>query len=199
MGQYYHPSNLDTKEFILSHDFGELEKNGFVGLKIMEHSYIGNPMMNVVERFLMPGGKWYKNRIVWAGDYADGEAGTITKENPDGHNIYHIFSENDKRKITLEELAENKRDVPEEYKYLVNHSLKQYVDKSKIKDIPGDGWEGWKIHPLSLLVAEGNGRGGGDFHGEDKRIGLWARHIISVEQAIPEGYEELDGQFVEES
>ena len=194
MGQYYYPANVDTKEFILSHDFAEAGKDGFIGLKLMEHSYIGNPMLNVVERFLMPEGKWYKNRIVWAGDYADEEPDTKSEGCPEGKNLHTIYGDDENNKITVKELKDNMQDIPKEFKYIVNHSLKQYVDKSKIKK---NDWGG-RIHPLSLLVAEGNGRGGGDFHGEDVRIGMWARHIISVEQAIPKGYTELDGQFVEE-
>jgi len=195
MGQYYYPVNLDTKEYIISHDFSKASKNiFFVGLKLMEHSYIGNPMMNVVERFLMPKGKWYKTRIVWAGDYADSEPDTKTKKFPEGENIHSIYGNVKKNKITIKELGKNMKDIPEEYRYLVNHSLKVFIDKSKIKK---DEY-GYKIHPLSLLTAEGNGRGGGDYHNDDDaRIGFWSRQIISIEKEIPKGYSEMDGQFKE--
>lgn len=84
--------------------------------------------------------------------------------------------------------------MPKGYKYLVNHTLQMFVDRSKIKkDKPG-----LKINPLPLLTCEGNGRGGGDFHSEDYRIGSWARHSISIEKTIPKGYTLIDGQFIEE-
>jgi hypothetical protein len=42
------------------------------------------------------------------------------------------------------------------------------------------------LHPLPLLTAEGNGRGGGDFRGDDPQnlVGSWARDLISVEAAL---------------
>jgi hypothetical protein len=48
-----------------------------------------------------------------------------------------------------------------------------------------------------LLTAEGNGRGGGDYNGENKeQIGIWARDIISSEKEKPEEYEELVISFI---
>jgi hypothetical protein len=46
-------------------------------------------------------------------------------------------------------------------------------------------------HPLPLLTAEGNGRGGGDYRGESPLIGSWARDVISVETEAPTDFEEL--------
>ena len=49
---------------------------------------------------------------------------------------------------------------------------------------------------VPLLVAEGNGRGGGDYHGINQIIvGTWARDVISVENNIQEGYTELECKF----
>ena len=64
-----------------------------------------------------------------------------------------------------------------------------YVDKNKVpKD--ASNW-GWKLHPLPLLTCEGNGRGGGDFHGSNELIGTWARDVISVAAKKPKGFKEL--------
>ena len=44
-----------------------------------------------------------------------------------------------------------------------------FVDKNKIPKITAE-WVGnsdYRIHPLPLLTAEGNGEGGGDFFGKD--------------------------------
>lgn len=196
MGQYYYPMSIDRKKFIVSHDVGDVGGD-FVGLKLMEHSYLGNSMMNVVENLLMPGKAWHKTRIVWSGDYADEEPNTVElPDYPNGKTLHTIIGENDRNRIKKLTLRRLVTPIPEEYKYIVNHSLMQFVDKSKIKKCPD--WEG-RIHPLSLLTAEGNGRGGGDFHGDDVRIGMWARHKISIEKEIDESqYQEIDGQFVEE-
>ena len=53
MGQYYHPTNLDKKEWIYSHriksKFKGADGSSYVvgeGLKLMEHSYIGNALFD---------------------------------------------------------------------------------------------------------------------------------------------------------
>ncbi len=66
MGQYYKPINLDKQQYVYSHDYGN-------GLKLMEHSWVGNGFVNVVEELIAEGGDWHGDRIVWAGDYADPE------------------------------------------------------------------------------------------------------------------------------
>ena len=80
MGQYYKPVNLDKKKFVYSHDYGN-------GLKLMEHSWIDNDFVAIVENLIKKGGDWYGDRIVWAGDYAKNEPKRK-------HNLYHIVGEN---------------------------------------------------------------------------------------------------------
>jgi hypothetical protein len=75
------------------------------------------------------------------------------------------------------------------YRYLVNHDTRQYVDKDKAGD----------VHPLPLLTAEGNGRGGGDYRGgNEDLVGIWARDILSAEHEVPAGFAELLVCFDEE-
>jgi hypothetical protein len=47
------------------------------------------------------------------------------------------------------------------------------------------------LHPLPLLTVEGNGRGGGDLHDAPPIVGSWARDVISVEQSVDEGFEQI--------
>ena len=173
MGQYYKPVSIDKKEWVLSHDYDN-------GLKLMEHSYIGNTFVEIVEILLTEINGWYKNRIVWAGDCAD-------NEKHKKKNLYELIG---KDKNIIKPVV---RKLDKKYRYLCNHSKKEFVDKRKIKKDKND----YKINPLPLLTCEGNGRGGGDFRGEDERIGAWARDIISLEEKAPIGYEEIDGQFYE--
>ena len=72
-----------------------------------------------------------------------------------------------------------------EYRYVVNHSKRVFVDKQATEED--------KMHPLPLLTCEGNGRGGGDYIGEDPQhlVGSWARDIIAVTREPPEGYGEV--------
>lgn len=195
MGQYYYPVNLDDKEYLYSHDIREKFKGRDgkeyevgIGLKLMEHSYIGNKLMNAVERLLIPGGQWHKKKLIWAGDYADHEPGYDKTSEGYDVNIHTIVSEEGTK------LKPKTRKVLPSFKYLTNHSKKVVIDLLSVE--PDE--DGYRIHPLPLLVAEGNGRGGGDFHGDDSRIGLWARDVISLEEEIPDGYELVDGQFNEE-
>jgi len=74
MGQYYHPiilgKNGGIKGYWYSHKIGQ-------GLKLMEHSYLNNPLCNCVENYIAKNGG---ARLVWAGDYADEERTKLSKE-----------------------------------------------------------------------------------------------------------------------
>jgi hypothetical protein len=177
MGQGYlviilgsQPTTDDTKEIIRTwvdpHSYGN-------GYKLLEHSYINNNFVNVIEYLISPLGIFYKSRIVWAGDYADDEAeqnknlNTISQEDINSGKGSHQASQD-----------------MSAYTYIVNHTTRQYVVKT----------EG--IHPLPILTAEGNGRGGGDYYGTSMElVGTWARHILSVEKTIPLNYTELVCNF----
>lgn len=180
MGQYYIAVILgpdgEKKEFIRMW----IESYAYhTGSKLMEHSYIGNSLVSAIEYMLSPKGPFWKSRLVWAGDYAD--------EEPDSKkNLYHIAQEDEKDKRLFSENG-----VGDEYKYLINHTKKQYVVKGK----PGR----LVIHHLPLLTAEGIGRGGGDFRGDgEEHVGAWARDVISVECEVPEDYEEVYFHFEED-
>lgn len=178
MGQYYKPCILQDdaktiKAWANSHDYNN-------GLKLMEHSYIKNEFVGAIEKQLTPHGSWYKSKIVWAGDYADNDEGDV--------NLYDKADESTK-------FVPPAGVVDKSYKYLVNHSKRLFVNKTKIKSIPY--WKGAKIHPLPLLTCEGNGRGGGDFKGQHDLIGSWARDVISVEAVKPLNYKEVVFDLVE--
>ena len=135
------------------------------GLKLMEHAHCNTPFMNMVEYLLSVQGMMYKTRVVWAGDYADNEPKS-------DKNLYSLADDKDPFYT----------DIPKDfipYRFIVNHTKKQYVEKK------GD------IHPLPILTAEGNGRGGGDYYGDSTHVGTWARDVISVENEVPTGYTEL--------
>lgn len=179
MGQYYLPVNIDKKEYVYSHDYEN-------GLKLMEHSWIGNGFMSVVENLIAEGGSWCGNRIVWAGDYADDEP--KSEFNTDATNWYGLMEEENKIKPPTKK---------RKFRYLVNLDNKEFVDMRKVP--VSDVYEGhyyYYIHPLSLLTCEGNGRGGGDYRGKNKRkteklLGRWARKRITIQNEIPEGMTEL--------
>jgi hypothetical protein len=181
MGQYYHavvlpPTQSKKAEIIAA--FNPLKC--VISSKLMGHSYIGDPFTETVESHFLPGEKFHKHCLVWAGDYADPEKGCK-------QNLYDLAR---KKFIDMRHST-----VPALFRYLVNHSKQLYLDKTKqAKDEYGD-----QIHPLPLLTCEGNGQGGGDYFTEDEHllqhIGSWARDIISVEAEIPAGYNEIIVSF----
>jgi len=176
MGQYYKPVILadnkkTVKAWVYSHDFGN-------GLKLMEHSYIGNNFVSAFESLI----KNNPQRVVWGGDYADHCIGLKT-------NTYDRCK--DKNKVLPTD-----RPNTRETRYVVNHSRCFFVDKYNVKEIKD--WKGTKIHPLPLLTCKGNGLGGGDFRGLNVWVGTWAGDIISVESKKPKGYTEITPNFNED-
>jgi len=190
MGQYYKASSLDKKEHVFSHDYDN-------GLKLMEHSWVGNHYVMAVESLIAEGGAWYGDRIVWAGDYADPEQPKVLDPDPNylGRvmNLYDMVSDN---KVTPE--------IPDqEFEYLVNLDTKEFVTISKtpISDTYTDENTGevfyYKIHPLPLLTCEGNGRGGGDFNGDSPLVGKWARQRVIATNTKPNDCTELIFDLIE--
>jgi hypothetical protein len=186
MGQYYIAvilgSEGEPREFIRcwvdSHSYGG-------GAKLMEHSYIGNGFTNSIDRLLSPLGPFWKSRLVWAGDYADPEPGY-----GGDMNLYGVTAEDEEGK----EQTPSGEALPPQYCFYVNHTKKQFVNKAKILEKGSS----YRIYPLSLLTAEGNGRGGGDYHGaREDLVGSWARDVISVEKEVPTGFTELECGFDE--
>jgi hypothetical protein len=192
MGQYFKPINIDKKQFAYSHDFGN-------GLKLMEHSWIGNNFVNFIEALIAEDGAWHGDRIVWAGDYADPEKGARKKTYKDSYsgemksykpNLFSLIDEDVNPEMKIK---------PCGYRYVINTDTKEFVDTEKVP--MSDIWEDEKgkefpvcIHPLPILTCEGNGRGGGDLHKEDPLIGKWARARVTVSNVLPkasEGYKEI--------
>ena len=181
MGQYYKPIILKEKEDKPKRWFYSWDYDN--GMKLMEHSYLANNFVGVVCNQLIN----KPNRLVWAGDYADIEKDTEgTGYEGRGQNLYELAADNLKSRAKKQ--YDNKK-----YHILVNHTAKQFVDTNNIK--PDE--DGWEIHPLPLLTVEGNGRGGGDYHGENPHIGMWARDVIEVTTKAPDGYEEIKPEFHE--
>lgn len=183
MGQYYKaiilgekPSDATQPREIIRlwsspHDYG-------YGAKLMEHSYFHIHFVLNLEYQLSPEGMFYRSRVVWAGDYADDEP--LQDSDAESQTLYHLCKE-DGTHLPLP------HHDTKDYPYLVNHTKKQYVNKEKEE-----------IHPLPLLTAEGNGRGGGDYGGHNEELcGTWARDVISIEMEAPADYEELICEFEE--
>ncbi|MGW5441424.1 hypothetical protein [Nocardia asteroides] len=176
MGQYYRPVFLEDQGnaitgWLSCYDYGN-------GAKLMEHSWVGNEFMTAVESQLST-----PTRLVWAGDYADPEPGTVAT-------LYAMAGWGSK--ISPDDPQRRSG------RFVINHDRGLYVDKQQI---PANA-DGWTVHPLSVLTAEGNGRGGGDLAedyttGNFALVGTWARDRVSVGEVVPDGFDRLAFDLVE--
>lgn len=165
MGQYYNIiiRNKDQKS---THAYDRTIDGEYTMAKLMEHSWYLNTMVNAIAE------KLYHNpaNIAWVGDYATGEPG-------DREDLYKLAYPKDEKYEMLHstEFTLNGR-------YLVNHDKKLILDCWEyLRDCMIHNNDGWTPHPLPLLTALGNGRGGGDYRGinEDK-VGSWAWDLLEI-------------------
>lgn len=222
MGQYYRGAILD-KESIK----GQITIAKALccyahhnGAKLMEHSYVGNTYVGAYVKLLA--NQYYGYPFVWVGDYADDKFNTnvyrlayqyiddFIKSNAEeqgfvkDNNSYGKFMKYDcgdrillevkneddfAERYSYEEVGGNQLD----YKYILNLDKKEYVK------IPEYNENEWTIHPLPLLCADGNGRGGGDYNGTNmNKVGIWAYDKIGVSNDIPTDFTELVAVFKED-
>ena len=209
MGQYWKPIILkedwkNEKQPVLAAIYSWTFGNG---LKLMEHSYVGNEFVQAVCE-LLKRDEYFGHPFVWCGDYADAKTtpfGEIDLYNKGDEFIYDdIFdATSSKESQAYEELVATIPKYEEMRKngfggYIVNLTKNQYV---KIPDYSKKKEGELLIHPLPLLCADGNNRGGGDFHeGKDfEKVGIWAYDKIGIVEDISEysGFEEIEVDFVE--
>ena len=167
MGQYYMASLVDEKSNIKTLNPHEYDN----GMKLMEHSYIGNNYMAAVMNEMNE----TPYRVYWLGDYADIK---------DFKNKTHKLYAKDRKKIWEEDRY---RVHPEgnwnwgEISYLINIDDKLYIKLKKYNP------NAWNVHPLSLLTAIGNGKGGGDYFAElnNDKVGEWAGKKLMITKNHP--------------
>lgn len=201
MGQYYRVVNNNLASVALASVFDS-------GSKLTEHSWVGNPMVEKVCDLLSERGAWYKTRLVWAGDYS-GEEFTeeythiqkaykdkFEKENKGVEYEYaiNLYSISKIAKFTIvDDVAIDYNDI----QYGFNESKKLYYD---LKDCIYN--DGWRLHPLPILLCTGNGQGGGDYFGNAGKeyIGTWANDVIFTSNELPSDigdYKKIIPGFVE--
>ena len=210
MGQYYKVVNIDKKEYMYSDG----------GIKLMEWSYNRNPLvLNIMKKLA---NEWKGDRVFVVGDYAlsgdriDNESNEkdydydllekIEKEldiydREDGGypiTIYH-FADKNYQEIKLENIKD------EEYKYIYNHKRKEFINldhcplawlyKEK------NNYVQVKIAPISLLLALGNGMGGGDYWSNNENlVGKYINEVQDLEitkEPLNIDYTEFRPEFYE--
>lgn len=200
MGQYYEIINITKKESI------ETKNNGW---KLMEFSYIGNSKVD--QLWVALSDEWKNDTVLVCGDYfsseGDADCNPCAAEmerlaGVEQGNLYAFASDN----FTVRNFDTAK--VPN---YAVNPNTKQYVNRNhaQLNDWYTEGTEkkattyGFYIDPLSLLLAAGNGQGGGDYRGTNiELVGSWVKdsqavYTVYTKSEIPADYTELIPDFKE--
>ena len=179
MGQYYKPCVMDrAKKAVVA----SLHPHNFMnGAKLTEHSYVGNNLVNAAMRLISV----YKGKpFVWCGDYADER---FVNKAGEKVNTYTLALMGDS--LTPKEVSELGGES--NFKYIVNYTKREYVK------VPEKVKNELVFHPLPLLTADGNQRGGGDYWGENSDlVGIWAYDRIGVTNKRPH-YKRLEVSFSE--
>lgn len=213
MGQYYIAVNIDKKEYI----------EPDCSVKLMEWSYNRNPLvLNLMKKLA---NEWKGDRVFVVGDYALSKDRIDTEKKPVEKNYdYEVLEKIEKElniygkkdrgyDITLYGSAkDNFKEIEleklenEEYRYIYNHNKKEFInldhcplawlykEKGNYKQV--------KVSPLSLLLALGNGMGGGDYWGNNHNmVGKYIGDVDKLEitkEPLKVNYSEFRPEFYED-
>lgn len=206
MGQYYQPLLIDDAGCMLtaySHDFDS-------GIKLMEHSWIGNNFVNAVLKKLDNN----PMRVAWLGDYSTdleeavyiNMGGGFISDKSDFVDYYgSVWDEDHETQAPLmkNENSEYLLDTEHADCFLVNATkgcyvdMQEYIRENEVFD--DSGFSPWCVHPLPLLTSVGNGQGGGDYRSKIgiKDVGSWAFDKIYITALRPAKLEKVMYHFQE--
>lgn len=200
MGQYYLAVNADKKEYIHAHKMGD-------GLKLSEISQHDSPVAMAMLNKLA--GDWKSDRVYLIGDYAD-----LSNPEEKCHNALKKLLSEFSTVEMYNYVEEHFREVSAEcdasdhgYRYIYNHATRQVIDLNKcpvgeVEYVLTGEVDRMIAAPLPLLLAIGNGRGGGDwpkqFDGYEY-VGAWCDTSecleVRKEPFSEEAYEEFQPNF----
>ena len=221
MGQYYTPIILSanggkTVGSFYSHDYDN-------GLKLMEHSYLGNDLVDSVVAKAMSVMK--PVTIAWLGDYAElnedvlplaehrafDPANNVGKVHRDYVRMFDRLKRVEAGGLYL--IKPTDEDVSKRLTYAGNVVFYDFLTRQKLSlrkyrknviasressgfdpEKLGYGVDELIVHPLPLLTSIGNGKGGGDYSGTCMGwVGAWALHPIGV--VYDSGFPEPEGEW----
>ncbi len=192
MGQYFRPI-LGDKYGLNCKIFDRSVDGQYTLAKLLEHSWWKNPFVNAFSELLYN----EPSRVIWCGDYAD---------EPDYFDFPHCsaFYVPCYKEVWGETVSTHtvySSDFTLDGKFLLNHDRRQFVDLNEYKATSVDK-HGWTIHPLPLLTAVGNDRGGGDFHEGNTGfdcVGIWAWQLLSFADKSPKNFSKFPLVFREDA
>ncbi len=180
MGQYYRPVLKDAQEKITV--FNRHVDGEYTLAKLTEHSWWLNEFVSTITKMLHNN----PQKVAWVGDYCN-DTGTRLAVS-----LHEIAWGED-----VDGIGVKKDELFLDGLFLVNHTKKCYVDCTEFKKNCRDS-NGWVLHPLPLLTAIGNGLGGGDYRGVNKKyIGAWCYDLIEVADKAPEKYTAKHYKFID--
>lgn len=161
------------------------------GLKLMEHSYVGNEYVNTVIQHLLDISNYEGEcRVAHVGDYSDDVIEDMTNRKKCARKMYRACWGKNSNKNIIRPTTQITEDV-----FIINEDKKEYI--RAIQTCPdGKDW----IASFMLLIAMGNGLGGGDYHGRcEGLVGRWACDRIRASRYEPEDCLKIHGwEFKEE-
>ena len=187
MGQYYLTAfmlNDNRVEVMHPHHYDN-------GLKLMEHSYVGNNYVNCVIQHLLDITKRDGGcRMAHVGDYSSDVIEEMTGKKKYAKKAYSTCWKGGYGKHYICPNTQIQKDV-----FIINDEKKEYIRAIQTCD-SGKWW----IASFMLLIAMGNGLGGGDYHGRSQGlVGRWACDKLRASEYEPEGYLKIHGwEFKEE-
>lgn len=177
MGQYY---NIVVNQNGKITTYDRSVDGEYMFAKLIEHAWWENEFVSTIANLI------YKNpaRIAWVGDYSENEKVALQ------HNLYELAWSKGVEKQTIK-----KNELSLDNLYLVNHTKKLYLNCNQYRNDSTDNQD-WCLHPIPLLTAVGNGKGGGDYRGINKKyVGTWCYDLISVEDTPPADYKPVQYKF----
>lgn len=193
MGQYYRIAMKDGDVICANErEWGEAwGKRQKEFSKLLEHAFISNGLMDSVSKFIHN----HPVRIMWCGDYAGtDEVHGITGGEIEYKGVWGEKSSPEVKWITFPDGT----GFSYAGKFLVNRTKSLFVSFDRVLVNGFSEWEGLYIHPLPILTAVGNGRGNGDYCGDNAELaGTWAWDLVEVADSAPEGFKEVYTDFCE--
>lgn len=192
MGQYYIHVNVDKKQAYSPSDFGS-------GVKLTEHTWVGNRAIQVLDTLLR--GEWRGDRVVVAGDYFE-----VEENESLGFKLVDVALYDVDWQSPEVEVAEANSKTVEKWEkqqqtgFYLNYDGKEAIDLSKLPESEKWGNRSWIMSPLALMIACGNGRGGGDFKTDNPGydcVGRWAGDHVGIEDKLPKGFDIIKPDFIE--
>lgn len=214
--QYYKYINIDKRIMVCTKG----------GQGLCEHSWLGNNEVVIPIKQLVKT-EWQGDRVIQLGDCANEMAAStelrgehlkfikkIKKEvgmtNDQNLYLYWGYKVNGGetfKEYTLKELFDlydlklGQKCSCDQFRYLYNTKRKEYVDSFKILPSYVEEYKSeinfLKLDAYSLLIAIGNGLGGGDYYGPDENlVGLWATtsDSIIISEKSPKEYAEENSE-----